>query len=56
MKLKASTTTKTGTTGNISFGGGTLQYTSNNTTDYSSRFSEAANMAKTDLRKAMLGG
>ena len=32
-----------GTTGTISFGGGTLQATSNNTTDYSSRFSNADN-------------
>ena len=32
-----------GTTGTITFGGGTLQYTSANTTDYSSRFSAAAN-------------
>ncbi len=34
-----------GTTGTISFGGGTLQYTTNNTTDYSSRFSTAASQA-----------
>ena len=32
-----------GTTGTISFGGGTLQFTASNTTDYSSRFSTAAN-------------
>ena len=32
-----------GTTGTISFEGGTLQATSNNTTDYSARFSNAAN-------------
>ena len=32
-----------GTTGTISFEGGTLQATSNNTTDYSARFSDAAN-------------
>ncbi len=34
-----------GTTGTISFGGGTLQYTASNTTDYSGRFSTAANQA-----------
>ncbi len=34
-----------GTTSTISFGGGTLQYSANNTTDYSSRFSTAANQA-----------
>ena len=32
-----------GTTGTISFEGGTLQATSSNTTDYSARFSDAAN-------------
>lgn len=32
-----------GTTGTISFEGGALQATSNNTTDYSARFSDAAN-------------
>jgi autotransporter-associated beta strand protein len=32
-----------GTAGTISFGGGTLQYSASNTTDYSSRFSTAAN-------------
>lgn len=32
-----------GTSGTISFSGGTLQATSNNTTDYSSRFSDAPN-------------
>ena len=32
-----------GTTGTISFTGGTLQATANNTTDYSARFSDAAN-------------
>ena len=31
-----------GTSGTISFGGGTLQYSSSNFTDYSSRFSQAA--------------
>src|SRR6202012_6014966 len=31
-----------GSTGMISFGGGALQYTSANTTDYSNRFSQAA--------------
>ena len=31
-----------GTTGTISFGGGALQYSSSNTTDYSARFSTAA--------------
>jgi autotransporter-associated beta strand protein len=31
-----------GTTGTISFGGGTLQYSANNATDYSARFSNAA--------------
>jgi T5SS/PEP-CTERM-associated repeat protein/autotransporter-associated beta strand protein len=34
-----------GTTGTISFTGGTLQYSAANTTDYSSRFSNAANQA-----------
>jgi autotransporter-associated beta strand protein len=32
-----------GTLGTISFGGGVLQYSANNTTDYSSRFSTASN-------------
>ena len=31
-----------GTTGTVSFGGGTLQYSGSNTTDYSARFSNAA--------------
>jgi len=34
-----------GPSGTISFGGGTLQLTSSNTTDYSARFSTAANQA-----------
>jgi fibronectin-binding autotransporter adhesin len=34
-----------GSTGAISFGGGTLQFTSSNTTDYSARFSTAASQA-----------
>lgn len=34
-----------GTSGTISFLGGTLQFTANNTTDYSPRFSNAANQA-----------
>ena len=34
-----------GTTGTISFGGGTLQHSASNTTDYSGRFSTAANQA-----------
>lgn len=34
-----------GTTGTISFGGGTLRFTASNTTDYSSRFSTAAGQA-----------
>ena len=34
-----------GTTGAISFGGGTLRYSASNTTDYSSRFSTAAGQA-----------
>jgi autotransporter-associated beta strand protein len=34
-----------GSTGTISFGGGTLQYTAANTTDYSARFSTAASQA-----------
>lgn len=34
-----------GTTGTITFSGGTLQYSPSNTTDYSSRFSTAANQA-----------
>ena len=32
-----------GTTGTLSFGGGALQFTASNTTDYSSRFSTSAN-------------
>lgn len=34
-----------GSSGNITFGGGILQFTSNNSTDYSSRFSTAASQA-----------
>ena len=34
-----------GTSGTISFGGGTLQYSASNTTDYSDRFSTAASQA-----------
>jgi len=34
-----------GTTGTISFGGGTLQYSASNQTDYSARFSNAASQA-----------
>jgi autotransporter-associated beta strand protein len=34
-----------GSSGTISFGGGTLQYSASNTTDYSNRFSTAANQA-----------
>ena len=34
-----------GSSGTISFGGGTLQYSASNTTDYSSRFSNAASQA-----------
>ncbi|NTU58186.1 MAG: filamentous hemagglutinin N-terminal domain-containing protein, partial [Chlorobiaceae bacterium] len=34
-----------GSSGTISFGGGTLQYSSSNTTDYSNRFSSAASQA-----------
>jgi fibronectin-binding autotransporter adhesin len=34
-----------GTSGTIAFGGGTLQYSASNTTDYSSRFSTAASQA-----------
>jgi fibronectin-binding autotransporter adhesin len=34
-----------GASGTISFGGGTLQFSSSNTTDYSARFSNAANQA-----------
>jgi fibronectin-binding autotransporter adhesin len=34
-----------GSSGTISFGGGTLQYSASNTTDYSARFSAAANQA-----------
>jgi fibronectin-binding autotransporter adhesin len=34
-----------GTTGTISFGGGTLQFSASNTADYSSRFSTAASQA-----------
>jgi autotransporter-associated beta strand protein/T5SS/PEP-CTERM-associated repeat protein len=34
-----------GTSGTMSFGGGTLQYSASNTTDYSSRFSTAASQA-----------
>jgi fibronectin-binding autotransporter adhesin len=35
-----------GATGTISFGGGTLQFSANNTTDYSGRFSNAAGQAR----------
>jgi autotransporter-associated beta strand protein len=43
--LQVNSTAALGTAGEISFGGGTLQYTANNTTDYSSRFSTAASQA-----------
>lgn len=43
--LQVNSTAALGTVGTISFGGGTLQYTANNTTDYSSRFSTAASQA-----------
>jgi len=43
--LNAGSANALGTTGTISFGGGTLQYSSNNNTDYSSRFSTAAGQA-----------
>ena len=41
--LALNSTNAIGTTGTISFAGGTLQATANNTTDYSARFSDAAN-------------
>lgn len=37
--------TAIGSSGTISFGGGTLQFSASNTTDYSSRFSNASNQA-----------
>jgi autotransporter-associated beta strand protein len=40
--LQVNSTAALGTVGEISFGGGTLQYTANNTTDYSGRFSTGA--------------
>ncbi|BCU77288.1 hypothetical protein llg_20030 [Luteolibacter sp. LG18] len=40
--LSLGSTDAIGTTGTISFGGGTLQFTVANTTDYSSRFSQAS--------------
>jgi fibronectin-binding autotransporter adhesin len=43
--LNLGSTNAIGSTGTISFGGGTLQYTSSNTTDYSSRFSTASSQA-----------
>jgi autotransporter-associated beta strand protein len=43
--LQVNSANALGTTGTISFGGGTLQYTANNTTDYSNRFSTAAGQA-----------
>ena len=48
-----------GTTGAISFAGGTLRYTASNTTDYSSRFSDAAGQAEsidTNGRSVTLAG
>jgi autotransporter-associated beta strand protein len=39
--LQVNSTAALGTAGEISFGGGTLQFTANNTTDYSGRFSTA---------------
>ena len=44
-KLQLGSSGSIGATGTISFGGGTLQYHRRNTTDYSSRFSTAANQA-----------
>jgi autotransporter-associated beta strand protein len=43
--LQVNSSTALGPSGTISMGGGVLQYTSNNTTDYSSRFSTAAGQA-----------
>jgi autotransporter-associated beta strand protein len=43
--LSLGTANPWGASGTISFGGGTLQYSSSNTTDYSARFSSAANQA-----------
>ncbi|QDC95766.1 filamentous hemagglutinin N-terminal domain-containing protein [Candidatus Methylopumilus universalis] len=43
--LSLGSTNAIGTSGTISFGGGTLQYTSSNTTDYSSRLSGASGQA-----------
>jgi autotransporter-associated beta strand protein/T5SS/PEP-CTERM-associated repeat protein len=43
--LALGSATAVGTSGTISFGGGTLQYSASNTTDYSSRFSTSASQA-----------
>lgn len=43
--LRLESPTALGSTGTISFGGGTLQYSAASTTDYSARFSVAANQA-----------
>ncbi|CAM8292521.1 Autotransporter-associated beta strand repeat [Candidatus Methylopumilus universalis] len=43
--LSLGSTNAIGSSGTISFGGGTLQYTSSNTTDYSSRLSGASGQA-----------
>ncbi len=43
--LLLNTSNAIGSTGTISFGGGTLQHSASNTTDYSSRFSTAASQA-----------
>ena len=50
--LTLSTANAIGTSGTIAFSGGALQYTSVNTTDYSSRFSTAANQAYSIKRMA----
>jgi hypothetical protein len=46
--VRANSAGALGTTGNIDFGGGTLQYTNNNTTDYSSRIQNSASAVSID--------
>ena len=45
MALLLGSANALGSTGEISFGGGTLRFSASNTTDYSARFSTAANQA-----------
>ncbi|WP_395716295.1 autotransporter-associated beta strand repeat-containing protein [Prosthecobacter sp.] len=45
LRVNSSGGNSLGTTGTVSFGGGTLQHTANDTTDYSARFSTAGSQA-----------